>query len=825
MENRAAVLVVAQDDPDLSAICGALRAGDAVNNILTADSVSGAITRCHEVAVDVVVFRLGLRVGECIDELQTFIDAQPDHSVIVVTGPLAHHLGPAALRIGALNFVPDDDLDPIVVGRLICNAADRRRDRTSLILAAEQAREAERRRELIARHGSEGYILLTRDGRVMESSRPAGTQSPTEVGQSFDLGRMHPDDRRSIRPQLRAAFSTPDTSVAVDARIEGADGGYRWFEFRLTNYLDEPSVGGVVVNFRDVTERRRELEAIRIQADLLDAASQGIIGTDEHGDVSFWNKAAEQMYGWTATEARGRPINDLIPGEDSDVELAELAEATRHGRPWSGSLRTRRRDGTIIPIALSATPLIAEDGRLLGTIGVSTDLSESVAVAQQRHFEATHDPLTTLPNRVALTAELSAILAEGTRKDVPLTIAFVDIDDFRKVNDAIGYEAGDQLLIAIGRRLREALAHGIIYRFEGDQFVAVSRDDASHPARQVPALIQQALIAPFFANGAELVFTASIGAARAREGQSADSLIRDAGAALNFAKQHGHGHIEWFDATLRERAEGRLSIERALRRATERNEFVLHYQPIVAIADDRPVGFEALIRWSHPDHGMIPPDEFIGVAEETGLIVPMGEWAIREAIAQLAEFHRLSSNPDLWVAINMSTRQLGSPTLLASINEATQASGVPASLIHFEVTETALMEDIDASVQLLNALKDLGAAIAVDDFGTGYSSLMYLKRLPVDLLKIDRSFVAGLGHDAEDLSIVRTVVSLGHALDLRVLAEGVENLDQLEELARIGCDLGQGYWWGRPLPAREVPRWLASRLVVTEAPLQRSATT
>ena len=443
----------------------------------------------------------------------------------------------------------------------------------------------------------------------------------------------------------------------------------------------------------------------------------------------------------------------------------------------------------------------------------SLALNDASAVeAMRRAFgeavhQATHDALTGLPNRTLVIDRLTHALARARRRPGALAVLFVDLDRFKVVNDSLGHSVGDEVLIQIAQRLRDAVRPGdTVARLAGDEFVVVCEDVAGEADVLLLAdRVALAVAAPIPLYGRDAIITASIGIALASPDTRAEDLLRDADVAMYGAKERGRARLEIFDQAMRTRMLERLEIEHALRRALAHNEFVLHYQPTVSLRTGRTVSVEALLRWPDPERGLVMPDEFIPVAEENGLIVPLGRWALEEACRQLASWRaQYPECADLQVSVNLSARQFADPDLVPSVAAALCEAGLPPSRLWLEITESVLMDEAEATIETLKALRALGVHLSIDDFGTGYSSLSYLKRFPVDVLKIDRSFVDGLGADPEDEAIVTAVVRLAHALDLQVVAEGVETAAQLAELRRLGCNAVQGYYFAHPQPAAEM---------------------
>lgn len=437
-------------------------------------------------------------------------------------------------------------------------------------------------------------------------------------------------------------------------------------------------------------------------------------------------------------------------------------------------------------------------------------VQRTAQMSREREYRATHDSLTGLPNRQFLTERIENGLQAPTPEGHRLVVLLLDVDSFRNVNDGLGYGIGDSLLIDVARRLSSAIRPGdTLARLGGDEFAVACHSIPDREIEQLLAGISSALDAPFTCGTHEITITASIGVAPATPGCTAAALLRDADSAMYRAKHAGRNQAAHFHPTMLDHATARLDDQYRLRRALERREIQVHFQPIVDLDSGRAVGFEALTRWNHPERGTIWPKQFVGLAEETGLILPLGSWVLEYSLSQLQSWRGADPRArDIWVAVNLSPRQLSDPDLVNTVSRALADTAVPADRLHLEITETAAMQSLDASNPVLDALRELGVHLAIDDFGMGYSSLQRLKRLPVTALKLDRSFVEGLGRDESDRSIVDAVVNMANSLGLDVIAEGVETLEQREILRSLGARHGQGYLWSRALPAAGVAPWL-----------------
>jgi len=439
-----------------------------------------------------------------------------------------------------------------------------------------------------------------------------------------------------------------------------------------------------------------------------------------------------------------------------------------------------------------------------------TDISELKDAERQIRHQAFHDALTNLPNRTLFMEHLAMAMKRSRRRDNYLfAVLYMDIDRFKLVNDGLGHGVGDRLLVAFGHKMRESLRDiDILARFGGDEFVILLEDiDEPDYALLVADRLQDALKVPFEIDGNIVFAPASFGIVlNTKDYDKAETIIRDADAAMYHAKEQGRARFKVFDKKLHEKALHHLQMETDLRRAMERREFEVHYQPIVSLDRVQVIGFEALIRWNHPQHGMIYPDSFIPIAEETGLIIPIGRWVLQESCNSLRQWQdRLESSLPLFMSVNISSKQFLRPTIVSEIQEALGHSGLKPEQLKLEITETALMDDAEETVKIVRRLKDFGIQIVIDDFGTGYSSMSYLQRLPIDTLKVDRSFISLIkDHPDENRSIVETIISLAHRLDLNVVAEGVETEEQHQVLAGMNCQLAQGFFFARPLNGEQM---------------------
>ena len=503
---------------------------------------------------------------------------------------------------------------------------------------------------------------------------------------------------------------------------------------------------------------------------------------------------------------RGRLAWD-IPGSRSEVGWADLRALLERRESFRDfEFAYTDRNGLRHHISTSGEPLADADGRFAGYRGVSRDITPRKQAEERIQYLASHDSLTGLPNRVMFGELLNHVLALSQRHERRFAVLFVDLDRFKFINDSLGHEAGDELLREVSRRLKSTLRSGdIVARLGGDEFVLVLQDlPGSEQAGGVARKLLSAVIRPIEINGQECRVTASIGISMyPDDAQDEASLMTHADIAMYHAKEEGKNNFQFYDGRLETMSLERLTLETRLRRAIERQELSLHYQPKLDLATNRIAGVEALLRWTSAELGAVSPAKFIPVAEETGLILAIGKWVLRSACAQCVQWQR-AGLPPVRVAVNLSPRQLDDPELVAAVRDVLAGTGLAPDLLELEVTESSVMHHVERALEVLGALKAMGVRLAIDDFGTGYSSLAQLKRFPIDTLKVDRSFIRELPRDAEDRAIAEAIIAMGKTLSLTVVAEGVETLEQQEFLRARACDQMQGFYFSKPMAAADV---------------------
>ena len=555
---------------------------------------------------------------------------------------------------------------------------------------------------------------------------------------------------------------------------------------------------------QDVTEQRRIEEELRLAASVYAHTREGIMVTDADGTILSVNPAFTEITGYTPEESVGHQARLLRSEIHDDAFFQGIWRALNESGIWRGEIWNRRKNGETYPQWTSISTLYDADGRPLRRLAVLSDLTEIQRKDELIRHRAYHDALTNLPNRLLLLDRLAQAMAAARRDHTHLAVLFIDLDRFKIVNESLGHRAGDDLLKAVAKRIRGRLGTGdTLARPGGDEFVvSVAGFSAIADVAHLASSIIEAVGYTFDIEAQKVHVGASVGIAiYPQDGDDPETLLRNADTAMQESKNGGRNTFRFFDARMNERAVRHLRIEAGLRRAQERGELEVFYQPKVRLADMAYDGMEALIRWRDPERGMISPAEFIPIAEEIGLIVDIGYWVLGTACAQMRDWLAAGTVRSGAVAVNVSSRQLADPDFSGRVAGILEAHGLAPGHLQIEVTESTVMADPEQAIRILGALAAQGITIAVDDFGTGYSSFGYLKRLPIHILKIDRSFVADIGESPESESIVRAIITVAGSLGLQVVAEGVETEQQSRFLANLGCQVAQGYLYARPLPA------------------------
>jgi diguanylate cyclase (GGDEF)-like protein/PAS domain S-box-containing protein len=555
-------------------------------------------------------------------------------------------------------------------------------------------------------------------------------------------------------------------------------------------------------------------------ASLVKNSSDVVMVTEPDTTIRYASPSAHRVLGFEPDELEGRRFAELIAPDDRTRALSFLT-AIADGEAHVGltEFRVRHRDGSDLYVETLRTNLL-NDPNVKGIVLNTRDISERKQFEEQLSHQAFHDPITGLANRALFQDRVSHALERQTRDGSPVAVLFMDLDDFKTINDSLGHAAGDHLLVALAERLVGRLRTAdTAARLGGDEFGVLLEDggDDGLTAADVAGRILETLEEPFDLDGTEVYARASIGISVAEPDDpvgSADELLRNADVAMYMAKESGKARYQLFEPAMHDTALRRLELRAAMQRAIDHDEFRLFYQPVIELPTGRITGVEALIRWFDPEKGIVPPLDFIPLAEETGLIVPIGRWVLMEACSHAARLAEAFTALDLHMAVNLSARQIARPEIVEEVREALSASGLDPSKLVLEITESVMIHDMDLAIGRLKELKTLGVQLAIDDFGTGYSSLNYVRRFPVDILKVDKSFIDGVTEGGESSALTAAVIELASILNLKPVAEGIERADQLEQLIAMKCDLGQGFLFAKPLPTDELEDLLTEHVAM-----------
>ncbi len=611
----------------------------------------------------------------------------------------------------------------------------------------------------------------------------------------------HPDDLPKVLETLQTVLATSNLTRRVEHRMRRGNGEWQWVETTLTNLTHEPSINGALFSIHDMSERHAADDELRMRGFLLDEAPAAIIAITQDGVIRRWNRQAETLLGWSRDETIGVSLSHLADHGSFHVLARTMLDRARSGQRWEGEAQLLDRNGAEIDIQASSIPLNDLGGRGPGMVAVIVDVSDRKRAEEQLDLLAHTDKLTGLANRNRFVDRLRTSLS-ALDKDETAAIFFINIDQFRALNESLGHEHGDEALRLTAQRLVEAVGNrGHVARFSGDSFSVVVYPYTQEQAAILAQSIHDALQLPYEIKGRKRLLTSSIGYTVATSRRDISSVLREADTAQREARLSTPNRPVMFEPAMAARAQRRLDLETDLRLAVSTGQFVLHYQPIVSLSARTIVGGEALIRWQRDDGTLIAPGEFISLAEETGLIIPLGQWVLEEACRAINRFDQAIKHRHIpSVHVNISAAQFRQPNFAGLVMSILAEHGVAPDRITLEVTESTTMVDAEQAIRQLQSLRDTGVRLAIDDFGAGYSNLGLLNRLPVQSLKIDRSFAAGMETDPGMVAITRSLVALGRDLGMNVTAEGIETSDQADRLAALGCNRGQGYFFARPMP-------------------------
>ncbi len=612
---------------------------------------------------------------------------------------------------------------------------------------------------------------------------------------------VHEDDQAAFSAVLANLAAEGETRDHVQSRHYRRDGAMltcEWFHAALRD--EDGNILSITSLVLDITERKRREEDLLKIRKAVESAGDAICIMDLDAHVIYLNRAFNDLFGYAPEELNHVGLDTLFPDAYAAREVQSAIEA---GRSWNGELELRSRSKGSIPVFMRADAIRDDQGIPIGVVAVYTDLRERRQAQEELVRQARHDSLTGLPNRSFFQQRLARAFARGAEEYNRTAVMFFDLDNFKVINDSLGHEAGDHLLQVVAERLRACVRpEDMVARLGGDEFTVLLEGlNGDRDAVSVAERVSEQLRAPILLEGREIFATASIGIALSRDThQNAEDLLRDADVAMYQAKTGGKAGYIFFNPQMNAEAMERLELEMDLRHAIDRGELQVYFQPIIHLQSGRVTEVEALLRWNHPIRGLISPVKFIPIAEETGLILPLGQWVLEQSCRQARLWqNQYPSDPPLVMSVNLSTRQIQQDDLIQSVEAVLHSSGIAANSLKLEITESVMMLDSANVIAKLHALKALGIRLAVDDFGTGYSSMSYLSSLPIDTLKIDRAFISRLGLKNEDDAIVRAILTMAKMMQMHVTAEGIETPEQLGELNLLGCERGQGYLFAKPL--------------------------
>ncbi|MFV0662897.1 EAL domain-containing protein [Denitromonas sp.] len=735
--------------------------------------------------------------------------SHPDTPIILVSGTIGEETAVDLLRAGVADFVSKSNLTRLVpsIGRAVA-AADTRR--------AQQHAERELQLRDRALSAAVNGVIITLAGGDMPVVyvNPAiehitGYPADEILGRNFRF--LQNDDRQQPDiARVHEALARGDACRAV-LRNYRKDGSLFWNRMSIWPVKDPQGQTTHFVGIQeDITEQRQADERLRQAAAVFDSSTEGMMITDLSANIIEVNRAFTEITGYTHDEVIGQSTRLLRSGQHPPSFYQALWRSLGDSGQWRGEVWNRRKNGEVYPQWLTLSTVRDDTGAPVFYTGVFSDITSVKESAQQLEHLAHHDPLTDLPNRMLLNARLDHAIDHARRSGASLAVLFLDLDRFKNINDVYGHPFGDALLRQVADRLRACVRlDDTVARLGGDEFVVLLEDiKEPHSAVLVAEKIQLALNQPFAIELREQFVTTSIGISIfPRDGTEAAELIRNADAAMYQVKEGGRFGFAFYTPELTQKAAERVRIENDLHKALDLDQFELHYQPQVKFSNGQVTGVEALVRWRHPDRGLLYPSAFIPIAEESGLMPRIGRWILRAACQQARQW--LDEGIDFGrMGVNIAASQLRRGDLVALIRDTLASTGLPADRLELEVTEGFIMQQAIEAIPRLDALRQLGVAIAIDDFGTGYSSLSYLKRLPVTRLKIDQSFVRDIPDDKEDAAITRAIIALAASMGLDVIAEGVESAEQAAFLVAEGCHLAQGHHFSRAEPASRLTPWM-----------------
>ncbi|HVK54415.1 MAG TPA: EAL domain-containing protein [Burkholderiales bacterium] len=802
-------ILLLEDDPaDVELLLRALQSAAFPCTTTVVDSEPDFTFALDQFVPDIILSDFTLPEFDGLSALRIARNKCPDTPFIFVSGATGEQRAIEALTYGACDYVLKNNLMHLgpALRRAIQNKAKQNLAEKKGGASGEQLR-------LIMESVKDMIALLDTEGKRLYCSHSYEKlfDDVTKLVGTDSFGEIHPEDVERIRALFYDTVLTGGEHRA-QFRLLLKDNSVRFIESQGSVIRDfTGKVAEVVVVSRDITEQRKSSEALRLAASALENIAESVIITDTERSIISVNKAFSAITGFAPEEVIGKKPDFLRCATYEENFYATIWGEVRETGRWKGEIRSRRKGGEVYPELVSISAVRDESGIITHYVSVASDITKFKQDEARLDFFAHSDPLTRLPNRTRFQDRCEQMLIRTRPRRGIVGLLFIDLDNFKTVNDSLGHSAGDSLLQAAAERLGECLRDGdVVSRQGGDEF-AVLLDELRDP--QDAALVAEKLLhvlsKPFLLGGHKIFISASIGiSCYPQDGIDVDTLLKNADAAMYRAKEHGRNAYQFFSPEMNGQALETLLMTNCLRSAIERQEFLLYYQPRIELSSGRITAVEALIRWRHPERGLVSPATFIPLAEKTGLIGPIGEWVLRTACIQARVWQNRYSYP-IKMAVNLSAYQFRQPNLVEQIASVLKETGLDPNLLELEITEGMVMHEPERVEKVLMELKEMGITISLDDFGTGYSSLSYLKRFSINSLKIDQSFVRDIPGDANDCAITQAIIALAKSLQLNVVAEGIEKEQQLAFLHANGCEEGQGYLFSRPQPAPDLEELLS----------------
>lgn len=687
---------------------------------------------------------------------------------------------------------------------------ERKATENALFDSQEQLKDAQR----IAKIGSWSLDISTNRLSWSDEVFRLFEINPDKFGASYEafLDAIHPDDRTMVDKTYTRSLVNHQP-FEITHRLLLSDGRIKYVRETCETLYDEAD-NPILSNgtAQDITKESMSSKEMALYASAFHNSAEAIVITDRDNKIITVNKPTSQLTGYSLSELKGKAPSIFAAGHTPQKTYDRMWDALRKEGKWQGELFDRRKNGEVYPTWTTISVVRDEGGQVANYIANFIDITDRKAADEQIHHLAHHDHLTGLNNRFSLQQRLEQAIVQARRNSSQLALMFIDMDNFKVINDTLGHQIGDALLIEVAARLGDAIRESdIVARIGGDEFVVIYTSiDSDISAAPMAAFITHTLSQPYHIEGNELHSSPSIGISIfPNDGGDAGTLMKTADTAMYHAKELGRNNYQFFTTEMNAAANERMILEQDLRSAQESKQFELYYQPKVDSINEEIIGVEALIRWNHPQQGLVAPDKFIPIAEETGLIRTLGQWVLDEACRQLAVWHE-QGIVSIKMAVNLSPKQLRDPQIIKHLQECLTKHNIDAADLELEVTETAAMANAEQAIELMKQIRAVGVELAIDDFGTGYSSLAYLKLFPIQTLKLDRTFVRDIEEDENDAAICKATIALAHNMGMKVVAEGVETEAQKEFLTSHHCDILQGYLFSRPVPAGEATKLLTT---------------